>query len=83
MPKTKEQVYDDVISPLMYQIIKACHDAGIDFVVDFKLDDNLHCSTVIIQDRANAFHVQLAMLLKVPKEDWLSPEQAQSYVKGH
>lgn len=42
---TKEQAYDEQISPLMARIIAICKQHKIAFICDFKLDDDLHCTS--------------------------------------
>lgn len=52
--RTKEQVYDDEIAPLMAQIIAVCNDHKIAVVAQFHVpnadDAGLVCSTVLLQD---------------------------------
>jgi hypothetical protein len=51
---TKEEFYDDKISPLMTQIIALCKEGEIPMLADFALDwneddqDFLKCTTVIL-----------------------------------
>jgi hypothetical protein len=35
--KTKEQIYDEQVNPLMAQVIKICQEVGIPFVTSFQL----------------------------------------------
>lgn len=59
--RTREEVYDDDISPLMVRIIQLCKDADIPMVCDFALDDDrgggdppgLHCTTALCPADAN------------------------------
>ncbi len=57
---TKEQIYDDQISPLMTQIIAICKKNNIAYVSSFALDgseddpDNqLLCTTVLLDEESN------------------------------
>ncbi len=47
MTGPKEKVYDDVIAPLMSQIIEACHTAKINMFSSFQLDGDLRCTTAL------------------------------------
>jgi hypothetical protein len=49
---TKEQVYDDEISPLMAQIIDICKRHKIAMLADFCLDakEGLKCTTSLLDD---------------------------------
>jgi hypothetical protein len=53
---TKEEFYDEKISPLMAQIIAMCKEGEIPMVADFALDwsedeqSHLKCTTVILGD---------------------------------
>jgi hypothetical protein len=55
----KERAYDDLISPLMSQIIQACKDNGINVVAGFELDftedkqDHLFCTTRVVNEGAS------------------------------
>ena len=48
--KTKEQVYDEQISPLMAQIIAICNEHKIANLCTFSLGDDLACTTLNIND---------------------------------
>lgn len=49
--RTKEEVYDDVISPLMSQIIATCKEHKIAMVASFGLDsEGLVCTSLLIED---------------------------------
>ena len=53
---SKEQVYDDQISPLMAQILKTCKENKIAMVFSFQLDDAdddngpMYCDSKILTD---------------------------------
>lgn len=49
---TKEQVYDDRISPLMAQIIEICKEHKIAMLATFSLclDSGLNCTTAMLTD---------------------------------
>lgn len=53
-PKTKEDIYDEQISPLMHQIITICQKHEIPMVMSFHipndLDDDLSCTTGILNN---------------------------------
>ena len=44
---SKESVYDDLISPLMSQIIEICKGNGIAAFATFALDGDLECTTCL------------------------------------
>ena len=52
--RTKEQIYDDEISPLMARIIEICKSNKIAMVMSFYLpdeeQDTLHCTTGFVAD---------------------------------
>jgi hypothetical protein len=48
--KTKEQVYDEQINPLMAQIIAICKEHKIANLCTFSLDEDLACTTLNIED---------------------------------
>lgn len=43
--KTKEQVYDEEIQPLMASIIEICGKHKIANVISFNIGDDLYCTT--------------------------------------
>jgi hypothetical protein len=45
---TKESTYDTEIAPLMARIIATCKAHKIALIADFKLDDDLHCTTALL-----------------------------------
>ena len=53
--RTKEEIYDDEISPLMKQIITICKKHGIAHVSSFCLDleDEFCCTTALTTDAFN------------------------------
>lgn len=59
--RTREEIYDADIHPMMVKIIQICKDADIPMVADFALDDDrgsddaegLHCTTSICPADAN------------------------------
>jgi hypothetical protein len=63
--KTKEQVYDTEINPLMAQIIAICKKHKIPVVASFGLeseeDEDLHCSTVLVEEEFNPSEMLLRM----------------------
>jgi hypothetical protein len=53
---SKEQVYDDLIDPLMVQIIDLCKKHKIAMISSFSLDengDNLMCTTSLLSKETN------------------------------
>ncbi len=52
---TKEQIYDEQISPLMAEIIAVCKEHKIAFVASFAVpndeDSDLRCTTALIESR--------------------------------
>jgi len=72
---TKEEFYDEKISPLMTQVIALCEEAQIPIVADFALDWNedeqnhLKCTTSILPEEWGVPDEMLAALriLRPPK----------------
>ena len=70
---TKEQVYDEKISPLMAQIIKECHEHKISMVCTFSIpndeDPDLECTTALVGDEFGSpdYHRELVKFLYRPK----------------
>ena len=59
---TKEDIYDEQISPLMVQIISICKEHDIPLVADFQIDndrstvdpnDTFHCTTLLVPKDAS------------------------------
>ena len=54
MPKTKEEIYDEEISPLMAQVIACCKKHKIAFVATYSLsspdDEGLQCTSALLED---------------------------------
>ncbi len=50
--RTKEEVYDDEISPLMTQIIAICKRAAIPVHAAFALDGDMQCTTHVAPARS-------------------------------
>lgn len=54
---TKEQIYDEKISPLMRQIIEICEEHKIAMIADFALpdeeQDSLKCTTVLLGEETD------------------------------
>lgn len=55
---SKEQHYDDLISPLMAQVIALCKEHKINMAATFALDHNdegqpLYCTTILDADKAD------------------------------
>lgn len=48
--QTKEQIYDAQIHPLMAQVIAICKQHSIPVVFSCHLGDELHCTTVLLDE---------------------------------
>jgi hypothetical protein len=62
---SKEEIYDNEISPLMTKIIAICKKHKIAMLADFKIGDDeeqgsFHCSTALLTDQFNPSETQLA-----------------------
>ena len=68
--KTKEEIYDEQISPLMAQIITICNEHKIANLCTFALDveEDLYCTTAMIGDEYEApeAYSQMYDLLRPP-----------------
>ncbi len=55
--KTKEEIYDEQINPLMAQIIAICQEHKIAMLADFAVpnneDNGLQCTTALLGDETN------------------------------
>lgn len=60
--KTKEEIYDEQISPLMAQIIAICNERKIPLLASFNLGDDLHCTTTLLADDFEPSDAQLAAM---------------------
>ena len=58
----KEQVYDDQINPLMAQIIAICKEHKIAFIANFRLDEDLACTSADLRDSHQPSNAQLRAL---------------------
>ncbi len=47
---SKEEIYDSQIEPLMAQILAICKKHKISLIADFGLDDDLHCTSALLED---------------------------------
>ena len=56
---TKEQTYDEKISPLMAQIIAICKKHKIAFIADFRLDGDLSCTSADLRDSHDPADAQI------------------------
>lgn len=66
--RTKEQIYDAQINPLMAQIIAVCKGHKIPIVATFCLDGgDFHCSTVLIQDDFEPSDAQKEMAARLTR----------------
>ncbi len=72
----RERAYDELISPLMGQIIKICKEHGVPIVASFELDmnpesaaedDPLCCSTVIVDPEPGKMHTRSRRILEASK----------------
>lgn len=64
--KTKEQVYDEEINPLIAQIIEICKREKIAMLATFRIpnaeDPHLNCTTALLDDSHEPSKEQLASL---------------------
>ncbi len=60
--KTKEEVYDEEINPLMAKIIAICKRDKIAMICNFYLNDDLQCTTALLSDEYNPTEAQLHAL---------------------
>ena len=58
----KEKIYDEQIGPLVEQIIALCKEHQISLVADFGLDDDMHCTTALLEDSFSPSKSQLKAL---------------------
>lgn len=71
----KEQAYDEKISSLISQVVKACVEHGIAVCLDFKIDTpeqpGLRCTTILPDgDGKNCeFHGKFARLMGIKQRD--------------
>lgn len=73
---TKEEFYDEKISPLMSQIISLCKESQIPLVADFALDWNeddqnhLKCTTVLLDEswEPPSEMIQASKVLRPPRQ---------------
>lgn len=47
---SKESVYDAEIAPLMTQILEICKREKIALIADFGLNEDLHCTSALLED---------------------------------
>lgn len=62
-----EAAYDEVIHPLMQQVIAACTKHGIPMAARFQMnddDDPLYCTTVLPEDWQSDDQSQLAVVME-------------------
>lgn len=58
--KTKEEVYDSLIEPLMRRILAICKARRITVIADFGLDADLHCTSAVLEDDCEPSDSQLS-----------------------
>ena len=46
---SKEEIYDEQINPLMAQIIEICKDNKIAFLANFRLEEDLVCTSAVLE----------------------------------
>lgn len=59
---SKETIHDEQIAPLIDEILKICKAHKIAMVADFGLDDDLHCTSALLDDEYSPSAAQLAAL---------------------
>lgn len=60
--KTKEEVYDEEISPLMAQIIAICKRRKIALLAQFRIGEDLAATTALLSNEYEPSKEQLAAL---------------------
>lgn len=76
---SKENVYDELVNPLMTQIIKICQENEIAFVANFELDDDLRCTTVIpagADKQLSDTHKAVVRILQPPRTTHMTATMA-------
>lgn len=65
--KTKEQIHDELIAPLVQQILDICEKHRIAFVMDFLVPnekgENLHCTSCLLEDDCHPDDMQFGAML--------------------
>ena len=56
----KEEAYDAEIAPLMTKIIEVCNREKIALVANFRLDEDLQCTTALVSDEYQPTKDQIA-----------------------
>lgn len=68
--KTKEQIYDEEIYPLMAKILDICKEHRIAMLADFHMDNGLKCTSARLAPEYNPHINQLkAIRLLAPQPD--------------
>jgi hypothetical protein len=65
---SKETVYDEQINPLMAQIIEICKEHKIAALANFRLDEDLCCTTALLADEYDPSDEQLEALSLLKKK---------------
>lgn len=58
----KEKIYDDQINPLMAKIIAICRENNIAFIANFRLGEDLACTSADLRDECSPSDGQLEAL---------------------
>jgi hypothetical protein len=75
--KTKEQIYDECICELMERVIAICKEHKIALIADFALDEDLHCTTALLDAEYNPSASQLQALRA------LKPKPSVAFAETH
>jgi hypothetical protein len=80
---SKEEVYDQKISPLMSAILEICKAHKIAMLADFALDEDLHCTSALLREDHGASAAQYKALdLLKPKEPFVMAETIETLPDG-
>lgn len=83
MPKTKEEIYDELVYPLMGQIIDICKKHKIAMLADFALDHDLKCTSALLTKEFSPSEEQLqALLLLRPKKPLMAAITTETKADG-
>lgn len=64
MEMTKEEVYDAEVAPHITEVLKICKRRGIAVFMNFELDDDLRCTSAIV-DETNRYSLQMRAMIEI------------------
>jgi hypothetical protein len=80
---TKEEVYDEQINPHMTEIIRICKENRIAFLADFRLDEDLACTSGIVEEDCHPSDHQLeAWEILKPRKAWACSQMTETKPDG-